>query len=166
MTDCAGACSIKKCKTCYNEYMRVYMLKRYERRRDEAIRSLGGVCVVCGSTTNLEIDHISRNSKLFDIGKALAGWSESRVQAELFKCQILCHEHHKRKTIKENSVEHGEGVSGKKNCRCDLCRPLKSKYAQTLRSKKKQCNCGAWIDKRSTTCRKCNMKKLNSNKLP
>jgi 5-methylcytosine-specific restriction endonuclease McrA len=49
----------KKDKASYNAYMNKYMKERYERRRSEAVASLGGKCVVCGTTDRLELDHIN-----------------------------------------------------------------------------------------------------------
>jgi hypothetical protein len=45
-----------------NEYMRIYMLARYRRRKAEAIKRLGGKCVVCGSRQRLQFDHVERRS--------------------------------------------------------------------------------------------------------
>ena len=154
------------CKKCYNEYMRAYMANRYIKRRKQIIEKLGGVCVECGTTENLEIDHIERSMKSFGIGKAIAGWSWKRLNQELDKCQLLCKTHHQDKTVSESSVEHGGGLSGKKSCYCSLCGPLKVKYQNKQRQRKKSCKCGKLIDVRSTTCRSCNMKQLNTSKLP
>lgn len=55
-------------------------------------------------------------------------FSEERLQAELKKCQLLCHDCHREKTLKEISVDHGEGLSGKKNCPCAPCKQRKSEY--------------------------------------
>jgi hypothetical protein len=112
--------------------MREYMLKRYHKRRSESIEKLGGKCVVCGVTENLEIDHIDRTTKTM----AISGlWSANivRYEAELKLCQLLCEEHHKQKTSRENSVEHGGGKTGKRNCYCELCAPLKRAYARERR---------------------------------
>lgn len=111
----------------YNSYMQVYLLRRYHERRAEAIRSLGGKCVVCGSAENLELDHIDPALKSFDISK-LWSVSKARFQAELKKCQVLCKSHHAEKTRRELSVDHGGGASGKRNCKCRPCRDRKAEY--------------------------------------
>lgn len=116
----------------YNEYMREYMLKRYHRRRSDSIEKLGGKCVVCGTTDNLEIDHIDRSTKTMAIS-GLWSCNIQRYEAELKLCQLLCEEHHKQKTSRENSVEHGGGKTGKRNCYCELCAPLKRAYARERR---------------------------------
>ena len=111
------------------------MKERYEKRVKEAHIILGGKCVKCGTTENLQIDHINKALKSFDLGKL---WSVSKVKylAELEKCQLLCKEHHKEKSALEQSVGHGEGLTGKKNCRCSLCAPLKNEYIRQFRKQK------------------------------
>ena len=120
----------------YNEYMRVYMGKRYIRRRNEAIQKLGGYCWECYSTENLEIDHIDRDEKSFDVGKALPGWSSERIATELLKCQILCHECHQFKSTVEvgntptkNRDIHGT-LTSYRWCKCPVCRKFKSGYSK------------------------------------
>lgn len=56
----------------YNEYMRQYMKRYRDQRRADAIELLGGRCVDCGSTEDLEFDHIDRSEKRFTIGDILA----------------------------------------------------------------------------------------------
>lgn len=107
------------------------MKNRYLQRRSEAIVMLGGECVQCQSTENLEFDHIDRTTKSFSIGKILLG-KVDRYLVELKKCQLLCKSCHRAKSISELSVDHGGGATGKKNCYCKLCRPLKQKYMQEL----------------------------------
>jgi len=112
--------------------MNDYMKKRYRNRKDEAIVFLGGKGVDCGSKENLELDHKDRSQKEFDLSKI---WSGSKIKyyEELNKCQLLCYACHKEKTRIELSVEHGGGKTGKKNCRCELCAPLKNKYRKRYR---------------------------------
>jgi hypothetical protein len=111
----------------YNDYQRAYQLARYHRRKAEAIEFLGGVCARCGATEGLEIDHIDPALKSFSIGKL---WSVSKVRfyTELRKCQLLCKPHHIEKTRQEQSVEHGGGASGKRNCKCKPCKAKKAEY--------------------------------------
>lgn len=113
-----------------NEYMREYMLKRYHARRANAIEMLGGVCAQCGDIEDLELDHIDPYDKSFSISKM---WSVSHANfmRELGKCQLLCNYCHKKKSSEEASVEHGGGVSGKRNCSCDLCKARKADYMKS-----------------------------------
>jgi 5-methylcytosine-specific restriction endonuclease McrA len=81
----------------YNEYMRTYMLNRYHERRAEAFRKLGGSCVLCGATSDLEVDHREWREKSFSIAK-LWSVSRKRFEEELKKCQLLCKDCHAAKT--------------------------------------------------------------------
>ena len=119
--------------------MRDYQKSRYHRRRLEAIAFLGGKCVFCGQTENLEFDHVDASSKTYNVARILTGGSEQKVQSELEKCQLLCKNCHDKKTYAidgdQKTVEHGGGASGKKNCKCDPCKLKKAEY---MKSKKAQ----------------------------
>ena len=84
------------------EYMRLYMLRRYKERRQEAFSLLGESCSICGSIKDLEIDHKDRREKSLALNRM---WSVShkRFLAELIKCQILCRRCHQEKS-------HGETI--------------------------------------------------------
>lgn len=128
------------CRTHYNAKMNDYMKARYERRRLEWINKLGGRCVVCGTTDQLNFDHIIASTKEYDLAKILSGGSNAKVAAEMAKCQLLCHKDHVKKSLEFKDVkvvEHGGGVSGKKNCLCDLCKPVKNAYARKWKKNKK-----------------------------
>lgn len=88
-----------KDKEKYNSYMNDYMSRRYEKRRQAALTALGSKCVVCGTTEDLEFDHVDPNKKSFYVAKAFASMSEEKLQAELSKCQLLCKKHHLEKTL-------------------------------------------------------------------
>ena len=81
----------------YNKYMAEYMLRRYHERREEALFMLGGRCSDCGSTDELEFDHIDPADKSFSIAKM---WSvaKHKFDAEIKKCQILCQPCHIKKS--------------------------------------------------------------------
>jgi 5-methylcytosine-specific restriction endonuclease McrA len=99
-------------------------------RRKRALDYLGNQCVICGVTTALQFDHIDPDSKVFGIaGNLNRKWPV--LKEELDKCQLLCQQHHREKTIRESSVEHGGGLSGKKNCPCALCKARKAEYMKT-----------------------------------
>jgi hypothetical protein len=109
----------------HNEWVR--------KRKRRAIEYLGNKCVVCGTSANLEFDHIDPSLKSFHISQNFNRKWET-LQAELDKCQLLCKTHHLQKSVKQNSVEHGEGVSGKRNCPCLLCKAKKAEYMRTYSS--------------------------------
>lgn len=117
--------------------MRVYNRDRYWRLKAEAYERLGGKCAKCGTTENLEIDHIDRRTKSVNVTR-FCSMSREKFLAELPLCQLLCEEHHREKTSAEQSVPHGGGLTGKKNCRCELCAPLKNAYSRELKRKKRQ----------------------------
>lgn len=114
----------------YNAYHQVYQLARYHQRKRDAIVFLGGKCVTCGTTEQLEIDHIDRVTKSFPVSKMWA-IKEEKFYEELRKCQLLCKSHHLEKTREELSVSHGGGMSGKKNCPCGPCKQRKAEYMAT-----------------------------------
>lgn len=105
------------------------MAARYERRKAEAIRSLGGRCAHCGSTHALEFDHIDPVAKLFTIARKLAGVSDARLQEELAKCQLLCFDCHLVKTKSEGhgGGKPGEGSNFAKLTECQVLE-IRSKY--------------------------------------
>lgn len=118
----------KRDKDKYNAYMRAYMMRRYQERRTRALGIFGGKCAICGSTDDLQIDHTNRGDKIYDLGKLLSSAPWSRIARELKSCQALCRTCHQLKTVKELSNEHGGGLTGRRNCYCDLCKPLKAEY--------------------------------------
>lgn len=54
-------------------------------------------CVHCGSTSNLEVDHINPEEKEYRINNIWTRSEDIRT-AELAKCQVLCHLCHRKKT--------------------------------------------------------------------
>lgn len=126
------------CRAHYNEKMRAYMLERYHRRRAEFVSEWGGKCIDCGTTDSLEFDHADASSKLLDVGKLFTSYTDSKIRAELDKCVLRCTDCHIIKSRSEDweTVGHGEGISGKRNCPCDLCRTKKSDYNRAYRLRK------------------------------
>lgn len=123
----------------YNEYMRDYLLRRYHKRRKDALKQLGGKCKKCGSKKRLELDHINPKKKSFNISK-LWSVSKEKYAAELMKCQILCCECHEKKSIKERGFKVAKGrhgtISSYRYCRCARCRKAKSKANREYRLRK------------------------------
>ena len=106
-------------------YYRAYMNNRYHTRRAEVVRRLGGKCVKCGSTEEIEIDHIDPAKKTFDWG-IIHSQTPERIEAEIFLSQLLCKPCHIEKTRVEFSYlrgwNHGTtfGYFTHK-CRCPEC---------------------------------------------
>ena len=101
-----------------------------------AIEILGGMCAVCGTVNNLEIDHVDPLSKEFDLGTCSR--SEAEYWEELKKCQALCRECHIKKSAAELSVVHGGGMSGKKNCKCRPCKDRKNEYMKAYKRSRRE----------------------------
>lgn len=113
----------------------------YRKNRDLAIELLGGKCVVCGSTQQLEIDHIDRATKSFDLGDWLSVCTPAELKEELAKCQLLCHPHHMEKSIRERGQTPAagrHGLSSYKFCKCSICTKAHADYCKEYRRKKKQ----------------------------
>ena len=123
-----------------NEYMRNYMKDWYNRRHAEAITKLGGRCAKCGSTRRLEIDHkdpatVDRRMRGGRGGMWTA--SEERFQAELAKCQLLCHDCHVAKTLEDRGFKAAKGTHGTLSAyqycgppKCEECKAAKRAYMQ------------------------------------
>lgn len=108
------------------ETHRNYMNEQNDRRRTAAIQSLGGACVICGTTNNLDFDHVDPTTKLFTISSGLSR-TESVFWAEVAKCQLLCRPHH----VEKSSSEISEAQLGNKNANFKL-RDLDIKYIREL----------------------------------
>lgn len=126
------------------EERRAYMNAYYAKRMSEAVASLGGACAVCGTTEQLEFDHIDPSTKI-DCVTSLAMRSRKLFFAEVAKCQLLCKEHHIEKTRAEGSlkgrppqpIKHGTEWAYKRHkCRCELCCTERAKRLKKYRHDK------------------------------
>lgn len=95
---------------------------------------LGGKCVVCGATDNLEIDHIDPSQKSFNPTALRRPWD--KTVAELAKCQLLCEACHKAK----HAAKHGSAKRYEKGCRCDLCVEFMRSYQREWKRKYRAMN--------------------------
>jgi 5-methylcytosine-specific restriction endonuclease McrA len=125
----------------HNAYHKVYQLERYHRRRQQAIDKLGGKCVVCGDTEDLEIDHIDYKEKKFNVARL---WSakEELFWTEINKCQLLCKKHHIEKTVEEIGIRrpltHGKRWAAiNHKCQCADCIQFKKEYRKSQSQKKR-----------------------------
>ena len=126
----------------YNAYMKEYMLERYNKFKTKWTELLGGKCVQCNSTEDLQFDYIDPSTKKYTIA---AGWSYKDIEEEIKKCQLLCVLCHRKKTLidlnqNDAKIIHGT-LSAYKYCKCDLCKKAKSdwqrEYSKGYRLKKK-----------------------------
>lgn len=74
------------------EYQRKWKRERRERYFSDK------ECAECGSTENLELDHIDPDDKGTH---KIWSFSKKKREKELEKCQVLCSDCHKEKTVKE-----------------------------------------------------------------
>jgi len=115
------------------EYQALWM----RARRRAWIEDQGGKCVKCESTERLEIDHINKEDKEAYISSL---WSRSTSvrEKELAKCQVLCHNCHKEKSIAEaTTATCGQIGMYNRGCRCDLCRASNAARNRKYRALKK-----------------------------
>lgn len=116
--------------------------ERREARRIEALAALGGRCVRCWSDEDLHFDHIDPATKCYDIGNILV-YRKETLDAELAKCQLLCGQCHRDKTIEKreyskSTPRHGSAyLYNEFKCRCEECRAWKREYDQGYRARKK-----------------------------
>jgi 5-methylcytosine-specific restriction endonuclease McrA len=108
---------------------KAYMRERWKRlhyeRRIWLIEKWGGKCNSCGSTKQLEFDHIDPKTKSFNIGQHYGRYSKDRLLEEANKCQLLCNSCHWDKTGRAN---HGTPSKYTAGCRCDECRKSWASY--------------------------------------
>lgn len=136
-----------------SEDMAEYMKARRLARRISLIELLGGKCAECGSTESLEVNHVDRENKSFQLSGANLDRSWDTILEEAGKCNLLCSEHHKEFTRKQyttGSIEpwnksriqdtrelfgipHGSAKRyNEAGCRCDHCRLAKRLYRTGL----------------------------------
>jgi 5-methylcytosine-specific restriction endonuclease McrA len=91
----------------------------------------GKVCVRCGSTEDLQLDHIDPAQK---VTHNIWSWSQARRDAEIAKCQVLCKACHIVKTIEQMTqvqgitpYRHGTNKMYRRGCKCGLCKLWKKR---------------------------------------
>jgi hypothetical protein len=118
-------------------YQRGYNRAWKQARRDRLIEMLGGKCVRCGATEDLEFDHIDPSTKVFAVSAGLSRAWDALVE-EASKCQLLCKPCHVAKGAEDRpELKHGTyHVYWYWNCRCDLCKAANARKSADLRAKK------------------------------
>ena len=118
------------------QYMRKYIQAHKQRRRAQLIEMLGGGCVRCGTTEDLEFDHIDPFTKRFNIGADLTkSWAELAEEAS--RCQLLCRPCHVAKGAEDRpEVAHGLYRYWYWRCRCSVCRAANAAKSARDRARK------------------------------
>lgn len=101
------------CMPCYQkDYQPDYQRNRYQLRMQEMKDYLGGHCVetICGTTEDLQFDHIDPETKEFSIARY---WNRpwSIMVKELDKCQLLCRDCHLDKTRADREAKKARSAN-------------------------------------------------------
>ena len=107
-------------------------------RRARLIEMLGGECVRCGATEDLEFDHVDPSTKVFAVCAGLSRAWDVLVE-EASKTQLLCKPCHMAKGAEDRpDLKHGAYyVYWYWNCRCDPCRAANARKSAALRAKRR-----------------------------
>ena len=117
-------------------YMRTYIKARRKVRRARLIELLGGRCVRCGSTDELEFDHIDSETKVFAVGSDMSRAWDKLVE-EALKCQLLCRECHVAKGIEDRpEPAHSYYRYWYYGCRCATCKAANARKSARQRERK------------------------------
>lgn len=105
-----------------------------EKRKNITFSILGKVCNKCGSTENLEIDHINPFTKNLRAGDgSIWDLPDEEFYVELKKCQVLCRKCHVDKSLADYNMErigdkHNYSRYANHKCRCNICVKDHSRY--------------------------------------
>lgn len=133
--------------------------ERYRKIRQKIFDILGGKCVQCSTSTNLQIDHVDPEEKAFDVSRLWA-YAFATIEEELKKCQILCKPCH----IAKHAVAKGTHgtLSAFRHCKCDLCKKAKSDWQWEYNAKRRgppkhrqKAKCGMRSNYRYCKCQLC-----------
>ncbi len=108
------------------EYQRLWMAEQRFRYFQ------GKSCVDCGSTSNLELDHVEADKKT---SHRIWSWSAERKEAELAKCVVRCADCHEVKTTAAKEKARGES-SGTSKLTDEEVLKIRSLYAQGGQTKR------------------------------
>ncbi len=120
----------------YKVRLAKYRTEKAARNRSDWI-SKNGPCKHCGSTDNLQVDHIDPKTKDVNLSRKLFFVSKQRMESELLKCQVLCKPCHHKKSCFElpNNGQwiHGPNCYKRHKCKCRIC---KDGHAKQVREKR------------------------------
>ena len=116
--------------------MRTYIKARRKVRRARLIELPGGRCVRCGSTDELEFDHIDPETKVFAVGSDMSRAWDKLVE-EALKCQLLCRECLVAKGIEDRpEPAHSYYRYWYYGCRCATCKAANARKSARQRERK------------------------------
>jgi len=116
--------------------MRTYIKARRKVRRARLIELLGGRCVRCGSTDELEFDHTDPETKVFAVGSDMSRAWDKLVE-EALKCQLLCRECLVAKGIEDRpEPAHSYYRYWYYGCRCATCKAANARKSARQRERK------------------------------
>lgn len=113
-----------------------------ERRRLFKIKCLaylGGVCIDCGASDNLEFSHNNPTGKEFNIPEKCGLDWDTVIRPELDKCSLRCHRCHNVYDGKQAEVQHGTlTMYSWYKCRCPSCIEANTKEVSERRDKNRK----------------------------
>lgn len=132
------------------EYLRGYNKAQRRQRRAQLVEMLGGCCVRCGATEDLEFDHIDPATKRFAVGSSMSrAWAD--LVEEALKCQLLCRPCHREKAIGDRpEPAHSYYRYWYYGCRCAVCRAANAAKSARLRAQRLAANGDFAVTSRST----------------
>ena len=111
--------------------------ERKRHRRAQLIEMLGGICVRCGTTEDLEFDHIDSSTKRFVVCSNLARPWDDLVD-EALRCQLLCKPCHQAKGAEDRpEPPHGIYRYSDLGCRCAICRAANAAKSARRRARRR-----------------------------
>lgn len=111
------------------EQQRAYMRKWMHDRR-QAWLSVHGPCTQCRSRRRLEVHHRDPTQK---VDHKVWSWTRERREAELAKCEVLCHRCH----VKLTEAPHGAKSRYNAGCRCTECRKANATHSRERRRRRR-----------------------------
>lgn len=127
-------CMPIKDKNKYNAYMRDYLKDKYEDRRQYVLDTLGGKCA-CGSEENLNATPGADADASFNLSRKLNNAPWDKIVSELKFYSLMCASCISKRT---KGVEHGGGISGVRNCKCELCKARKAEYQKAYMAERRK----------------------------
>lgn len=121
-----------------------YLKRRYAEQKTAFHAYLGDACARCGTTDDLQIDHVDPSKKSFPVSKLWPRKDLTLVYKELDKCQLLCRTHHEEKTAEEHRLSregtftHGTLYAWqKKKCLCEDCIAAKDAWNEERNARRR-----------------------------